>query len=255
MKPLLLPFTEPLGLVWTGLVLWGVVLLCRRHGRAAAVALVTALVFSLVGATRVPTRLLASLERPYAGVSVDRVRHADAVVMLGGVLRRSPSDPLGFDLGMQADRVMTAIELVRRGKADALVLGGGGQGPRGAPPSEADLLLPWLNAWGLTSAPIHQLGTCKNTRDEAERTRQLMRQRGWTRVLLVTSAGHMRRAEAVFRRLSIPVEVVPCDFIGLTTLQYPVSPTPVPRLDGFHHLSLYAYEILGWWLYRWRGWV
>ncbi|HNQ90876.1 MAG TPA: YdcF family protein [Verrucomicrobiota bacterium] len=255
MKPLLLPLTEPLGFLWVALVLWGVVLLGRRHGRAAAVALVTAVVLSLVGATRIPTRLLASLERPYAGVTIDRVQPADAVVMLGGILRQSAPEPLGFDLGTPADRVMAALELVRRGKARVLVLGGGGQGPRGGPPAEGELLLRWLNAWGLTNAPIHLLGICKNTRDEAERTLELMRQHRWKRVLLVTSAGHMRRAEAVFRRLSIPVQVVPCDFVGLTTLQYPASPTPLPRIEGFQHLSLYAYEVLGWWLYRLRGWV
>jgi uncharacterized SAM-binding protein YcdF (DUF218 family) len=255
MKALLLPLVEPLGFLWTALVVWGLISLIRRHWRAAAVSLVTAGALSLVGATRIPARLLASLERPYANITLDRVAPADAVVMLGGVLRRSPSDVFGFDLNPHADRVLTAVEVARLGKARALVLGGGGHGPGGAPPSEGDLLSRWLSAWQIPAVPVHRLGVCTDTHDEAERTLLLMRRYGWKKIILVTSAGHMRRSEAVFRQLGVPVQCVACSFVASSALTYPSVPSPVPRSDGFQYLGSYLYEVVGWWTYRLRGWV
>lgn len=49
------------------------------------------------------------------------------------------------------------------------------------------------------------LGGVLNTREEAERSRELVERRGWKWVLLVTSAFHMGRAEATFRRAGVPV--------------------------------------------------
>ena len=95
----------------------------------------------------------------------------------------------------------------------------------------------------------------RNTHDEALRFKELSAQRGWHKVILVTSALHVPRAVAVFAAQGIAVVPVACDFqtYGVPSTQGDFS--PFPRQGRFYLLSLYLHEKIGWWVYRARGWV
>lgn len=244
----------PLGLAFAFLVLCAVILLFRARRNLALVPGVLAVLLYATGATPLSPWLLATLEKPYAGVRPDSLAEADAIVMLGGLLAPSTNDLFAADFQPAVDRAIAAVELVRQDKARDLVLGGGVQknGPPGA--VESDYLLPWLNAWKLTPRRVHQLRNCVNTRDEALACKQLADERGWEKLILVTSAFHMRRAEGVFRAAGLDVTCFAADFNGLAGLEnagWRVVPTP-GRLQAF---DLWLHEIVGTWVYRWRGWI
>lgn len=247
-------FLAPLAALWAGLVLFALWRLWRRQWRSALGAAGLAALIYVVGATRLSAQLLASLERPYAGVRIEALPPADAVVMLGGLSRVSTNDLFSLQLGPAADRVIAALEVVRRGKARTLVLGGGWD--KSAPnPGEGEVVRGWIASWGLSPVPVHVLGLCRHTRDEATRTKALADAQGWKRIILVTSAAHMRRAEATFRQLGLEVVSYACDFEGLTALQGPTNPLALPGVAGFAALDSYLHELAGWWVYRWRGWL
>ena len=246
---------EPLMVLWRLALLVMLGSLRRRHWRCALMAALFAGLLSLTGGA-LGVRLQASLERPYAGVNPAQVPPADAVVMLGGVLRASSNGMFGLDLEDSADRATTAAELIRLGKAPVLVLGGGLAGKGDAAPSEGELVERWLGAWGFTNhATILRLGVCTNTRDEGERTAALFKERGWKRVILVTSAAHMRRGEGVFRKLGMPVTCVAGDFRALANLEAGGGFQFYPGTGEMDALANYAHEEIGWWVYRLRGWV
>lgn len=254
MKDYLLPLALPLGLVWMLLVLAFVWRWVRRRRIEALLPGGLALALTVLGGTPLPAWLLASLERPHAGVDLEALPKADAVVMLGGLLRVSPHDVFGADFTQSIDRAVMAVELVRRGKAPALVLGGGQ--PRGAEDQgEQGFLVPWIDAWGVKPAEVHDLGPCRDTRDEAIALDCLAGRHGWERILLVTSAGHMRRAAAVFEKHGIEVIRVAADFQGMAELGNPRLWSVVPRAGTLKLLDDYLYEIIGWQVYRSRGWV
>ncbi len=249
---------QPLALLWLAIVAaaaWHA--LHGRPRRALAPALLAAVIW-LVGGTRLPLELVAGLERPWAGFDVDRLPSADAVVMLGGGLNGSSNGVFGFEMGASVDRAITAAEIVRRGRAGALVLGGSAHGTSredgGDAPTEADLLRRWLRAWNVVAVPIHGLGDCRNTRDEAVATARLAREQGWKRVILVTSAAHMRRSEAVFRKAGLEVIPAPCDFEALAALEEPAE-FRLPSIDGFGCLGAWMHERIGYLGYRLRGWI
>ena len=119
------------------------------------------------------------------------------------------------------------------------------------------LLLLWRRqrrnaAWALTSAIITKLGICDTTHDEALHCAELAVQKRWTRILLVTSALHLPRAVAVFRRQGLMVVPVGCDFkaVGISSTW-----SLIPSLQRFELWALYLHEKVGWWVYRWRGWI
>ena len=79
--------------------------------------------------------------------------------------------------------------------------------------------------------------------------------RGWRRLLLVTSANHMRRAVALFQKQGFEVTPVPCNF--LTNVSTAPSPQAlcVPSWGGFEKIAVWLHEEVGWLEYRRRGWI
>jgi len=253
----LTPLAEPLGFVWLCLLVVAAWLWVKRSRRLAVFLFGIDAFLSVVGCTRIPGDLVATLERPFVIENLETIPAADAVVALGGSVRPSKYEAFGLDMREGADRVVMAVELARRGKAKNLVLGGAVHTVNGRTHIEADMTKQWLETWGLTNAPIYSLGGCANTHDEAVRVAALLKEKGWQRVILVTSAYHMKRARATFQTAGVPVICVPCDFqteVSVETGNEPVL-IPIPRPGGFQKVSLFLHEQIGWLTYRMRGWI
>ncbi|MEO8428847.1 MAG: YdcF family protein [Verrucomicrobiota bacterium] len=249
------PLVEPIGFLWLINVAWAAVLLVRRKYREAWLPLTTTALIWVFGCTPLSARLLATLEKPYAKAGVDNLPACDAVVMLGGCARASQYDAQSIDLTAAVDRVTTAWRLVRQNKARALVLGGGGHRVNGIEQAEGKLLLNALGDLGFELVPAYSLGICSNTHDEARRVEPLIKEHAWRSLLLVTSAYHMKRAEATFRKLNLPITTVACDFQVVGCFNSTDRFTAFPDSEKLRQMELYLHEVIGLLIYRWRGWV
>ena len=250
-----IPLIEPIGVTWLALIILAA-LLWRKRSRGFAFATAALAVFIyVIGASALPDALLRSLERPYFGVKLDALPACDAVVLLGGSLDPSPDEVAELHLTKAADRIVTALEVIRLGKASVLVCGGSGIAMDGAMKIEADLFKQALTERHVPVSEIVSLGLCADTHDEAVRTRSLATQRGWRRVLLVTSANHLPRAVATFRTAGIEVVPVPCNFQTRRAASFNPLRTAIPGNFGFEKTSVWLHEKIGWWEYRRRGWI
>lgn len=243
-------------LLWLVLLLLGIVILLRRSRAAGVTLLGLAGAWWLIEITALPDRLLAALEQPYLHSTQPSPEVADAIIVLGGWGKASTNEFANLDFGPAADRVLKGIDLARRGMAPVLVVGGAAT-VRGDSRPEPALIRLWVEEWGLLELPVLDLPPCRTTRDEALRVMELAKEQGWTRVLLVTSAWHMKRAEATFRAVGLEagLEVVPagCDFVGTASLRK--SPKLVPQMDTLLLFQLWLHEVVGYQYYRVRGWA
>ena len=281
MKQFLSPLAEPLGAVWLFMLLGVSWLLLRRQWRSAIWLGIPTVLLFLLGSTPLAETLVAAEEMRWVekaetpngegltsgygeretnnidgkpGADINPTAPADAVIVLGGGERISKHDPLGFTLGDGASRLLSAIDLVRSNKAKTLVLGG--SVPLASNPELLSMAVvqDWVTHWGLIRSSITNLGTCLTTHDEAVAFKKLKDGQGWTKVVLVTSALHLRRSEALFHKLGMNVIPVAADFEALG-VSSESGFSPFPRVHRLYLLSLYAHEKIGWWVYRARGWV
>ncbi|NBQ24701.1 MAG: YdcF family protein [Verrucomicrobia bacterium] len=246
---------DPVAWIW--LALLGASIRAWRSGskRSAGIGGLSVFLIWLLGATPLPHHLLAHLEKPWIVEDWEALPKADAIVCLGGGLHPQPSESLAFSASDASDRYLTALDLYHRGLASNLVFGGGTFLIHGQSLSEGQLLKAWVEHWGLGEGQIHLLGRMATTRDECVEVKALMEQQGWERLLLVTSAWHMKRSEALFRRAGMEVIPVGCDLRGSTGLlhAYPWKIVPSSEyLDDFH---MYLHEWVGQLYYRARGWI
>jgi len=254
MKHFLLPLTEPLGAIWAIMLAGLIVLAYKRNWLGTAVVALPLALFFLIGSTTIPEMIVAAAERPYARQPSAGSNAFDCIIVLGGGHSVSRYDPHGFTSSEAADRFIAAAGLVRKGVAPVLVLGGGHEGPDNPGVPESVVVQRWLESTGLAPNTLTNLGVCTNTRDEAVAAKALLASRGWTNALLVTSALHMRRSEALFRKHGIPVTPLACDFqcYGVSReLRFSIF----PRQRRLELLSLYLHERIGWVMYRLLGWA
>lgn len=131
----------------------------------------------------------AALEGQYPSVEMADLEACDAAVVLGGAVTPAGGRFHYPDLRKAADRLFVAARAYHAGKAPLLVLSGGS-----SPVSEAEAMRAVLREFGVPDAAMLLEGRSRDTRENARFSAELLRERGIERVLLVTSALHMRRA-------------------------------------------------------------
>ncbi len=249
------PLVHPLGLAWVALLIAFVVCVIRGRRLGAMISALAAALLWLVAQPPVVALLFARLERPWVENTIASAPRASAVVVLGGGWRTSDHDLAGIDFTPAADRWFTGVELCRLGRADVLVVGGDSTSPPEERPPASRALGRWLDLWQVTGAELRTLGPVASTRDEAVRAGELVRRMEWDRVLLVTSAFHMRRAMATFQRAGVPVHPVACDFQVIRGNRKPSSWRPYPDEEAFLLFNLWWHEMAGWLAYRAMGYL
>ncbi|MDB6074049.1 MAG: putative conserved rane protein [Verrucomicrobiaceae bacterium] len=251
---------EPLTLVVLGMTVLTVMLFRRKQRGLAFFSGGLWLVMVLTTCTAIGDWLLSGIEREWADMPSrwESLPTCDAVVCLGGGVLPNATEINGLDMQDNSDRITTAIELIRRGKAPFLMLGGGSAVTAdGGKISESKAIRHWIESWKLISTPVDDLGICTNTREEAQRFAEKAKQHGWKKIILVTSASHMRRAAGVFRKATgLEIAPVACAFkTGAAFHDHPTVWFHFPEGEAVGCLSVWFYETLGWWTYKARGWV
>ena len=219
--------------------------------RAAMVTLIFAATWLYLASTAlVADLLMASLEKNQRPKAMSVIPEADVIVVLGGATRGDAHWSSLGDLTAQADRLVHAVDLFKAGKAPTVLVSGGA--PRGAR-SEAELMEQLLGVMGVPRRSVLRESESRNTRDNARFSAIILEGKGWQRILLVTSAFHMRRARAVFEAEGFDVIPAPTDYQRLVSK--PAVPPWLPTVQDLERSTIAIREYVGYWVYRWRGWI
>ncbi|MFN0080808.1 MAG: YdcF family protein [Prosthecobacter sp.] len=252
----LVDFLEPPGLIWLVLTIKSALHLRRRHWRPLWLTGSAWLLLTITSALPVPHLLMASLEKEWPPVDLAALPECDAIMVLGGTAEPSVMEPAGIHFFGGADRLFTALTLAKLGKGKTLIIGGGAvKTTDGRLIFEADGVRDWFKQWQLTTIPVHSLGGCADTHDEAVKVAALAKEKGWQRIALVTSACHMRRTQAVFIKAGAPVIPVPCNYESAPMRGRPLNWFNVPSATHLLLFEAWMHEVIGWWGYRLRGWI
>ena len=139
--------------------------------------------------------LSGTLERGFVPRAMSVIAPADAIVLLGGAMRGDTHMGTLPDLNTHADRLVHAVALYKAGKAPVILLTGGG--PPGAR-TEAQQMKDILAVMGVPGKQVLLENLSRDTHDNAVYCARILKAKGMQRILLVTSAYHMRRAVALF---------------------------------------------------------
>jgi uncharacterized SAM-binding protein YcdF (DUF218 family) len=194
-----------------------------------------------------------TLERPFPPRAVEEVPSADAIVSLGGAVG-APLPPRVYpDLNGASDRVWHAARLYHAGKAPRIIASGGTLPWKDQAYREASTMEVLLRSWDVPADSILTESTSATTYQNAVNTAGILEDHGFDRVLLVTSALHMRRALATFR--SAGVNAIPAA-TDHQVLDEPLTMFSfVPSAEALQGSTAVIHEYVGYAVYWWRGWI
>ena len=181
-----------------------------------------------INESTLPDRVLAPM------LVDDSPARADAIVVLGaGVVGQCVPNLNGMR------RVLLGVKLLKDGRAPLLFITGG-TGDGNCP--VADAMAQLARDFGLPPDRLILERQSRNTHENGSLTAPMLRERGVSRILLVTDRLHMRRAAGVFERLGFAVE--------------PVSvPIQEGHVNNVSMLSSGIREAVALGYYRLRGWT
>lgn len=195
--------------------------------------------------------LMLSIEAPYHRIPLERVRKAEAVVVLSGMLQQIEGAPLG-EFGEAADRFEGGLDLYKAGKAPLLIFTGGQMPWDTSCVPEGKLLTARARLRGVPASHIRLTAPVANTAGEALATAKLLGASPGKpkRIILVTSAFHMQRALMLFRTAGFEVDPYPVDFLATDLKSRMTLLDFVPGSNGMRSSSDALRELIGRAVYR-----
>jgi len=186
----------------------------------------------LLLAWEVPPQPIASLPQYPVGI------------VLGGITTDKEPRDRSHVTG-DADRILHAIQLYRAGKIEKILLSGGSGKLLVDSIPEALSLQRILRNAKIPEADILVEATSRNTRENALNSRSVLKANGITsEVLLITSAYHMRRAEACFEKVDVPVNTFPVSMRS-QEVQFTPDWLIIPNSGAISNFEVIIREMVG----------
>ena len=194
---------------------------------------------------------------PWPRTTVAAAPSAKAIVVLSGGRHPAPGAAMVSEWH-NPDRFLAGLDLFRAGKAPRLLFTGGASPFRPGQPPDGQRYLREAQQLGIPAGVMASTPPVVNTAEEAVAIRRLLGasnnfEASSPRILLVTSAFHMRRAQRLFERQGLEVEAFPVDFQARGAWAGPLWRDPtqwLPSAGALDGSSRALHELLGRLIYR-----
>ena len=185
--------------------------LFRIDRKLSLIVIIGTAIFYLLCTSLVAERLMGWLEKAYTPPAQIETSGADVIVLLGGgAISQVPDvDGVGALCASPANRLLTAVRLQKILNVPILVSGGQTYSDSGA---EAEISARVLKSLGVPADKILTETKSVNTTQNARYSAEILREKNFTKPLLVTSAFHMKRAVLNFNLCDFEPIAYPTDF-------------------------------------------
>ena len=258
LSKILPPLVYPVGLVCLLLIL----AILTRRTKWQLPLLIAAFVLLFLGSSRlVALGLARSLEWQY--LPPKTMPKADVIVVLCGETLSMEYPRQTVEVDGAGDRLIYAATLYHQGVADHLLLTGGKIDWLSTGNPAAEDMATLLELMGVPRQAMWLETTSRNTYENAVNSHAMLGSKGIRRIVLVTSAAHMPRSVALFKKQGFDVIPAPTDF-AVTQADYEqlkngdIGAWLLSLLPSAGSLSLVTgmlKEYIGMLVYKLAGWI
>ena len=225
---------SPLMLV-IGLIVLGIIFNLRKF------SLIGVIVLILSSLPIISNKFIAYLEKDYQPIKIADVENVDAIVVLSGMIRViGDEENLKYEFTDSIDRFFAGLDLFNNNKSPILILTRGKM-PWSLGIAEGEYLKELAIKYGVSEENIILTDEVQNTDQEAKAIKEILTEDA--KIILVTSAFHMPRAEKVFKAANVDVIPFPVDFKNskskITMMDF------IPSAGSLSQTSHFVREMIG----------
>jgi len=205
--------------------------------------------FGLIALCSLPAvaeSLMRGLESVYPPRASEDCEPADAIVALGGAMQPLVEGDLYPRLHRGSDRLWEAARLYHAGCALVVAISTSALVFAPSRGSETAAMADLLADLGVPRPAMLLEAQGRNTQGNAAFSKELLQSLGIHRVLLVTSAWHLRRAVVLFERAGFDVVPAGADYRSMRACRGPAC--WVPDVGALEASGLVVKEYLGYWI-------
>jgi uncharacterized SAM-binding protein YcdF (DUF218 family) len=182
---------------------------------------------------------------------------SDAAIVLGGLSDPTSSTSEHWEFNRSVERLTEAVALYREGRVKALVITSGSGDLLNQETKEAPSLAAWALSMGVPSEALVVESASRNTRENATLTLPLTEAKGFRSFVLITSAVHMPRSAAIFRKAGYTASgrslvLWPVDTQRSDT-RFPLNALPDP--SALVTVQAVIREVIGYLVYAVQGYL
>lgn len=177
----------------------------------------------------------------------------EAGIILSGFMNKDDTyNSLSF--GNATDRLTEGLILYKKGIIKKIIISGG-SGSLVDDTRESALAKKFLVKYCAVPDSAVLIDTIsRNTYENAVESKKLVESTGLKSLIMITSAWHMRRAEACFKKVGLDVDIHPIDGI-YRAQKYSPSNTIIPDTENITRWEILLHEIAGIIVYKLKGYI
>jgi uncharacterized SAM-binding protein YcdF (DUF218 family) len=190
------------------------------------------------------------------GTPISKVKKYEVGIVLSGMFDYN-NDLKSLSTRRGTDRIWQALTLYKKGKIKKILITGGSGYVSDRGLDEANQLKVVLLIWGIPEKDIIVESKSKNTYENAVETKKVLT-RSYphiTKCLLITSAQHMRRARAIFKKQGFKCDTFSTDLYSGPKRNYYWDQFIVPDVETLFNWNGLIKEWIGFVVYDIRGYL
>jgi uncharacterized SAM-binding protein YcdF (DUF218 family) len=203
---------QPLSLAFLFALLAALLGFCGWRRLGGLSALVAALILFVTLYTTTGSVALQALENRRPKPTGDPASLSCMIVLGGAFENEVTTSRGGIEFNQAADRFVEALRLALRFPQSRILISGGDGSFSGVYEGEAEASRRFFAAFGVAADRLIEENTSRTTYENSRNTAELLKSQGLSDCLLITSAFHMPRATALFRKAGIAVVPWPVDY-------------------------------------------
>lgn len=181
-----------------------------------------------------------------------RKQHYTYVVVLGGMMSYYDTGAKQIGFNKSVDRLMQGLKILNRGIADTLIFSGGDGSVLKTIGPEGDYIKMYLGDIAFDTSRVKVESLSQNTFENAKFTTNLIKTN--KKILLITSAFHLRRAIGCFGKQGFNVDYYPADRIA-GKRKFTLDHLLIPKIEAMEKWSVLIHEIFGYLIYNIMGYL
>jgi len=232
------------------LLFW--IFFCRNHRKQKKISFYTILFIFLFGNSFVLDEILRHWEVPF---NTSKIKNYDIGIVLGGMVMFDAKNDVSKFNG-NVDRLLQILPKLKENKINHLLFTGGSGDLYHPENKEAEILKRYLISIGWDISNFTFESESRNTYENAKYSVDLLKQNfgdlSDKKIILITSAGHMRRSIACFKAQGLNVDYL-CSNRHAGPRKFEFQHCFIPNMSALSGWSQLLHEIVGYMVYKLTG--